>query len=61
MNNVHSGSNMHWTFGVYLCWDKAKLFNIIKSTQPKKKKSLIDKIMNNVFDNTMYEILTILF
>ena len=24
----HSGSNMHWTFGVYLCWDKAKLFNI---------------------------------
>ena len=31
----HSGSNMHWTFDVYLCWDKANLFNIIKSIQPK--------------------------
>ena len=26
----HSGSNMHWAFGVYLCWDKAKLFSIKK-------------------------------
>ena len=24
----YSGSNMHWTFNVYLCWDKAKLWNI---------------------------------
>ena len=27
-------SNMHWTFDVYLCRDKAKLSNIIKHTQP---------------------------
>ena len=30
LQNLQQSQDMHWTFSVYLCWDKAKLFNNVK-------------------------------